>query len=101
MNEALNDPRVAEHIKDTKAYKEIKTLERFDNTMKTNLNRIAYGEKDIFHCSKIEAIETLLISDKLFRTKDLNKRKVYNRLVEDVRRKGGEVFIFSSLHQSG
>jgi protein pelota len=69
--------------------------------LKTNFERIAYGENDVFYSAKINAIDTLLISDKLFRTKDLNKRKIYNRLLDDVHRKGGETFIFLSLHQSG
>ena len=55
----------------------------------------------MFHCSKLKAIDVLLISDKLFRTKDLEKRKVFNKLVDDVRSAGSEVYIFSSLHQSG
>ena len=69
--EILENPTVMEKLKDTKAIKEIKVLERFYNVMKTNINKVAYGEKDVFHCSKQRAIEVLLISDKLFRTKDL------------------------------
>jgi protein pelota len=69
--------------------------------LKTNFERIAYGETDVLYSAKINAIDTLLISDKLFRTKDLNKRKIYNTLLDDVHRKGGETFIFPSLHQSG
>jgi protein pelota len=49
----------------------------------------------------MKAIETLLISDHLFRSKDFKKRKVYNELVEDVKRFKGDVVIFSSLHPSG
>jgi protein pelota len=94
LNEALADPQIANYLKDSKAIKEVKAL-------KTNFERIAYGDKDVFYAAKSNAIDTLLISDKLFRTKDLNKRKIYNRLVDDVQRKGGEIFIFSSLHQSG
>lgn len=92
---------VMEKLKDTKAIKEIKILERFFDVMKTNINKVAYGEKDVFYCAKSHAVDTLLISDKHFRTKDLEKRKVYNKLVDDLRSKGSEVYIFSSLHQSG
>ena len=31
----------------------------------------------------------------------MEKRKIYNKLVDDLKAKGAEVFIFSSLHQSG
>jgi protein pelota len=101
LNEALADPQIANYLKDSKAIKEVKALKKFENRLKTNFERIAYGDKDVFYAAKSNAIDTLLISDKLFRTKDLNKRKIYNRLVDDVQRKGGEIFIFSSLHQSG
>ena len=49
----------------------------------------------------MKAIETLLISDHLFRTKDFKKRRAYNDLVDDVKRFKGDVVVFSSLHPSG
>lgn len=42
-----------------------------------------------------------MISDHLFRSKDFKKRKIYNELVDGVRRNKGEALIFSSLHPSG
>lgn len=56
--------------------------------MKTNINKVAYGERDVFTCAKQNAIDVLLISDKHFRTKDLEKRKIYNKLVDDLKAKG-------------
>lgn len=41
--EILENPMVMEKLKDTKAIKEIKVLDRFYSVMKTNLNRVAYG----------------------------------------------------------
>ena len=49
----------------------------------------------------MQAIETLLISDKLFRCQDVNRRKKFVKLVDDVREFGGDVKIFSSMHVSG
>lgn len=37
----------------------------------------------------------------MFRSKDFEKRKIYNSLVEVVRNSSGEVHNFSSFHQSG
>ena len=62
---------------------------------------VTYGEKDVFHCIQIKAVDTLLISDKLFRTKDFKKRRIYNDISEEVKRFKGKVVIFSSLHPSG
>jgi protein pelota len=52
-------------------------------------------------CLQLKAIETLLISDHLFRSKDFKKRKTYNDLVDSVKGMKGEVVVFSSLHPSG
>jgi stalled ribosome rescue protein Dom34 len=41
---------------------------------------VSYGEKDVIHCIKAKAVEFLLISDHLFRTKDFKKRRMYNEV---------------------
>ena len=43
----------------------------------------------------------MLISDKLFRSKNFDQRKLYLKLVEGVEKKGGKVQIFSSMHVTG
>ena len=52
-------------------------------------------------CLFFQAIETLLISDNLFRCRDVAQRKKFVKLVDDVREFGGDVKIFSSMHVSG
>lgn len=47
------------------------------------------------------AIETLLVTDDLFRSQDINTRKRFINLVESVRDNNGDAKIFSSLHVSG
>ncbi len=47
------------------------------------------------------AVETLLISDALFRSQDLAERKKYVALVDTVKENQGNVRVFSSLHVSG
>uniref|UniRef100_A0A672ITH0 Protein pelota homolog n=1 Tax=Salarias fasciatus TaxID=181472 RepID=A0A672ITH0_SALFA len=60
-------------------------------------NQVAHVEK----AADVLAIDTLLISDKLFRHQDIQTRNRYVRLVDNVRDNGGNVRIFSSLHVSG
>ena len=43
----------------------------------------------------------LLVTDGLFRSRDILTRKKYVKLVEDVQEGAGVVHIFSSLHPSG
>lgn len=47
------------------------------------------------------AVETLLISDKLFRSKDIEKRKYYVRLHDRGLKEGLKVVVFSSMSPSG
>jgi stalled ribosome rescue protein Dom34 len=63
--------------------------------------RAWYGPNHVALAVDRGAVGTLLISDELFRANDPEVRKVYVRLVEDVREKRGEVLIFSSMHESG
>uniref|UniRef100_A0A8C2WNM8 Protein pelota homolog n=1 Tax=Cyclopterus lumpus TaxID=8103 RepID=A0A8C2WNM8_CYCLU len=64
----------------------------------------AYHTIELAHVEKAAealAIDTLLISDKLFRHQEIPMRSRYVRLVDSVRDNGGNARIFSSLHVSG
>ncbi|KAF8759890.1 hypothetical protein RHS01_01909 [Rhizoctonia solani] len=63
--------------------------------------RAWYGPDHVALAADRGAIGTLLISDELFRSGDVNERKKYVALVESVREKRGEVLIFSSMHETG
>uniref|UniRef100_A0A674PCD8 Protein pelota homolog n=1 Tax=Takifugu rubripes TaxID=31033 RepID=A0A674PCD8_TAKRU len=71
----------------------------------TNIEENQYVKvRNISHVEKAAdalAIDTLLISDNLFRHQDVPTRSRYVRLVDNVRDNGGNVRIFSSLHVSG
>ncbi|XP_076233473.1 pelota mRNA surveillance and ribosome rescue factor [Calliopsis andreniformis] len=101
LKEVLADPAVVSRISDTKAAGEVKALETFYTILQTDPSRAFYGKKHINKANEAQAIETLLISDKLFRCQDVAMRKEYVELVESVRDSGGDVKIFSSLHVSG
>lgn len=80
-------------------------------------DRAWYGPDHVELAASRGAIGTLLISDELFRqvlcpskvlgkntsrrANDAVQRKRFITLVEGVREKGGEVLIFSSMHESG
>jgi protein pelota len=95
------DPAVLAKLADTKAAGEVKALELFYNTLKTEPSRAFYGLSHVQKANESQAVETLLVSDTLFRSSDLNRRKTYVSLVDSVRENGGDVKIFSSLHVSG
>lgn len=101
LKEVLQDPAVQARLADTKASEEVRALESFYKTLQNDPLRACYGEKHVFLANDAQAVETLLISDKLFRAADVSVRKKYVKLVDGVREFGGEVRIFSSMHVSG
>ncbi|XP_022819561.1 protein pelota [Spodoptera litura] len=101
LKEVLQEPAVMAKISDTKAASEVKLLENFYTMLQLEPAKAFYGKKHIERANEALAIETLMISDKLFRCQDIQQRKEYVALVDAVRENGGEVRIFSSMHVSG
>lgn len=101
LKEVLQDPAVVAKMSDTKAAGEVKALEQFYTMLQCEPARAFYGKKHVTKAVEAQAVETMLISDNLFRCQDVATRKEYVRLVDSVRESGGEVKIFSSMHVSG
>ncbi|KAI9584004.1 protein pelota [Glossina fuscipes] len=101
LKEVLQEPAVMTKISDTKAAGEVKVLEQFYTMLQCEPSKAFYGKKHVLRAAESMAIETLMISDNLFRCQDVNQRKEYVKLVENVRDAGGDVKIFSSMHISG
>ncbi|KAF7011568.1 hypothetical protein CFC21_025857 [Triticum aestivum] len=88
LKEVLDTPGVMSLIKDTKAAQE-------------DSARACYGPKHVEVAHERLAIQTLLMTDTLFRNTDIASRRKYVNLVESVKKYGGTVHIFSSMHVSG
>ena len=101
LKEVLQESSVMSKISDTKAAGEVKALEQFYTTLQCEPAKAFYGKKHVLMAAESMAVETLLISDNLFRCQDVNQRKEFVELVENVRDAGGDVKIFSSMHISG
>ena len=76
-------------------------LEKFFKMLESDPLRAWYGEGHVLKAAERGAIGKLLISDEIFRSPSVARRKQFVKLVEDVRAYGGEVLIFSSMHESG
>ncbi|KAM9838085.1 protein pelota homolog [Aulostomus maculatus] len=101
LKEILSDPTVTSRLSDTKAAGEVKALEDFYKMLQHESDRAFYGLAHVEKAADALAVDTLLISDKLFRHQEIATRARYVRLVDNVRDNGGNVRIFSSLHVSG
>ncbi|CAH2073560.1 unnamed protein product, partial [Iphiclides podalirius] len=101
LKEVLQEQSVMAKISDTKAASEVKLLESFYTMLQLEPAKAFYGKKHVERANEALAIETLMISDKLFRCQDVAKRKEYVALVDSARENGCDVRIFSSMHVSG
>lgn len=101
LEEIFSDPSIVSRLNDTKMAKEVDILNKFMRMIDTNPDKAFYGYNHVNLANENTAIESLLITDQLFRNPDVTVRKQYVRLVESVRENGGQVFVFSTLHVSG
>ncbi|XP_022144550.1 protein PELOTA 1 [Momordica charantia] len=101
LREVLDASNVMNLIKDTKAAQEVRALKVFFSMLSNDSDRACYGPKHVEVAHERMAIQTLLITDDLFRNNDITVRQRYVNLVDSVRDSGGAVHIFSSMHVSG
>ncbi|KAL7109088.1 hypothetical protein ACP275_06G153500 [Erythranthe tilingii] len=101
LREVLDAPNVMNMVKDTKAAQEVRALKDFFAMLSDDPTRACYGSKHIEFAHDRMAIQTLLITDELFRSADVAARKKYVNLVDSVKSSGGTAHIFSSMHVSG
>eukprot|EP01091_Cochliopodium_minus_P011933 TRINITY_DN3510_c0_g1_i1.p1 TRINITY_DN3510_c0_g1~~TRINITY_DN3510_c0_g1_i1.p1 ORF type:complete len:384 (-),score=126.51 TRINITY_DN3510_c0_g1_i1:59-1210(-) len=101
LKEVLQDPVILEKLSDVKATKEVEMLNLFFETFETDPLKAYYGYNDVVYACEAGAIDVCMMTDELFRSNIIEERKKYIRLVEEIKGKGGQVLIFSSLHVSG
>ncbi|GAA47775.1 protein pelota [Clonorchis sinensis] len=101
LKEVLMDSSIQSKLANTKAAAEVNALNDFYQMLKVDQSRAFYGYKHVKAASDALAIDTLLVSDALFRSRDLEERRRYVSLVDTVKEDQGTVRIFSSLHVSG
>ena len=63
-------------------FAEAATLDRFFEKLSNDYNSVCYGPRSVKYALDSDAVEVLLISDKLFRAKNVVMRKEYVAMVE-------------------
>jgi protein pelota len=101
LEEIFADPTIAAQMTETKVAREVVILQKFMRLMDTDADRAYYGYDHVAKADEQLAIDSLLVTDELFRASDVATRKRYVGLVESVRANGGQVYVFSSMHVSG
>lgn len=97
----MNDNAVINLIRETNVVPEIRVFKEFLDMVTSNSDRACYGPKSVETAHEMLAIETLLITDDLFRSVEIETRHKYVGLVKSVKKAGSKVFVFSSMHVSG
>ncbi|KAF6025761.1 PELO [Bugula neritina] len=82
LKELLSDASVGHRLADTKAASEVRALDSFYQMLQTDPNRALYGYNHVEKANSLQAIETLLISDELFRVENfvvlfLSRRQIF------------------------
>ncbi|MED6126017.1 hypothetical protein PIB30_074289 [Stylosanthes scabra] len=98
LKELLGEGTVMNLMKDSKVGLQIRALKEVWDMVSSDSDRACYGPKSVENAKEMGAIETLLISDELYRSREVEIRKKYGCLVKAVRDSGGNALVYSSMH---
>lgn len=76
-------------------------LDKFFENLAINEHKVTYGPKSVEYAIDQLAVDTLLISDRLFRAKNIEQRKFYVKLHDLAQSNGMNVVVFGSMSASG
>jgi len=97
----LSNASVNQSIVAMSCAQETQILDRFFEALAITEDKVTYGPKSVQKALREMAVETLLISDKLFRSKDVEKRKFYVNMHDNALRDGLKVVVFGSTSAAG
>ena len=105
LKEALQNPKVAVKLQDTKFAIEARLMDKFMELLRKDNGKAWYGPREVERAVEHGAVGrgggVLLINNSLFRSEHLAVRKRWVALVDKVKEEGGEARILSSEHESG
>ncbi|GBG32273.1 Protein pelota [Hondaea fermentalgiana] len=101
LDQVLADPKLQSQLLDSQAAKEVKVLNKFFKMLNDNSEMAFYSFPHVRAALEKGAIDSLLITDSLFRSSNIKQRRQYVDLVEAARDAGAKVYMFSALHTSG
>jgi protein pelota len=90
LEEVFSDPAIMARMTDTKVAREVEVLNKFMRMMEVDPDRAYYGFPHVAKAQEQLAIDSLLVTDQLFRSSNVKTRKDYVRLVEEARAAGGK-----------
>jgi protein pelota len=101
LKEVMSDPSSAAALSNCKAMQETKAMHDFDCMMIQDDRRAVYGRAHVAAAVEMGAVQTLLITDGMFRTDVVEDRNSCVAMMDAVRSIGSTVVILSTQHVSG
>ena len=101
LKEILSNTAVNQKIVDLSCAQETVVLDRFHEMLAVCEDKVTYGPKSVEIALREMAVETLLISDKLFRAQNIEKRKYYVAMHYQAVRNGLSAVVFGSMSAAG
>ncbi|KAF2032901.1 hypothetical protein EK21DRAFT_60041 [Setomelanomma holmii] len=106
LSDILSSPAITTKLSDTKYARETALMDKFLTLMRLDDGRAWYGPREVERAVDKGGVGrgggVLMINNALFRAQNVAERRRWVKLVDRVRDvEGGEVRVFSSLHESG
>jgi protein pelota len=106
LSDILSSPAITTKLSDTKYARETALMDKFLTLMRHDDGRAWYGPREVERAVDKGGVGrgggVLMINNALFRAQNVAERRRWVALVDRVREvEGGEVRVFSSLHESG
>lgn len=83
-------------VHNTKKLKESRIMDDFLEHLSKDDNKAWHGAEETERAAKLDAIETLLITDSVLKRNDVKKREKYLDLIENSGNNNGKIFVLST-----
>ena len=101
LTEILQNKEVMKRITEVGCAGEQALLDEFFTILRTDFDKVCYGYKTVSAAIEQVAVKNLMISDHLFRSRNISVRKQYVAIAESAEKNGIKVSIFGSQNPSG
>jgi len=101
LQEVMCKPEVLSQIKNTKASEDINLMERFNEILGKEMDRIIFGLNAVRIAYEKDAIDTLIASDNYLRKISTKTRQDLSDIMKNLKTKGRTVMKMSSQHVTG
>ncbi|KAL6337297.1 hypothetical protein AAG906_036611 [Vitis piasezkii] len=101
LKAVLQEPEVMKLIRGKNGAVEITAWKDLCDMLSNDSSRACYGSKSVEKANELMAIDTLFISDELYRSANHGSRHKYTDLVKSVKKAGGKALVYSHNHVMG